>query len=110
MAIGDHFIHRCTIERDTETALSAYGNAAEAWVTVQADAPCRLVEKDERVRTDEIAESLVRTKYLLLMGAGTDLRERDRVTIGARVFSISAVMSRNARGPHHVSARLEIVE
>ncbi len=109
MTIGDHFIHRCTIERPGGTTLDAFNNAAATYSTVAASVPCRLVEKEEQVRTDERAESVVRTKYTLLLNAGIDVRERDRVLVDGRTFTIAAVMKRNARGPHHVSVRLEIV-
>ncbi len=113
MAIGDHFIHQCTIDRPDET-LDAYGNADPVYRQIASGVACRLVEKDERVWSTELQESMVVTKYLLLLGAGVDVSERDRVAVNdgvsTRTFTIAARLKRNARGPHHISARLEIVE
>jgi hypothetical protein len=107
MAIGDHFIHTCTIERSSGSTVDAYGNASNYFQIVASGEPCRLVEQEQTVRSDEQVESLAVTKYKLMLGAGTDVQERDRVTVDGRSFVITGVLKRNARGPHHVTVKLE---
>lgn len=110
MPLSDHFIHTCTIQRPSGTAVDAYNNAKAYYVTVATGVPCRLVEKAQRRLTDERTEDLVQTQYTLMLGPSTDAQERDRVVFDGRTFTIAALLKRNARSLHHVSARLEIVE
>ncbi len=114
MPLSDHFIYTCTIQRATNT-LDAYNNAQPTWADVATKVACRLVEKEERRITNERAEDAVATKYVLLLAANAAVLERDRVVVAGagnsvRTFTIVALLNRNARSLHHVSARLEIVE
>lgn len=107
MAIGDHFIHTCAIERQSGTAKDAYGNRTEFLTIVATGVPCRLVEKEQVVRSDERVEGLAVTKYKLMLGADANVQERDRITVDGRSFVITGVLKRNARSPHHVTVVLE---
>lgn len=95
------------IQRGTQT-LDAYGNAVLDWYDV-ALVPGRLVEKRERVWVSERAEAMVVTNYLLLVPAGTDVQERDRVMIGDVAYVVMALLERNARAAHHLSLTLDKV-
>ena len=107
MSLDSHLIHTADLQRGTEHA-DPYGNATRTWYDV-ASVPCRLVEKRERVWSDERAEALVVTAYLLLVPADTDVAERDRVIVDSTTFTITAVLARNARAAHHKSLSLEVV-
>ena len=116
MAIDSHFIHKCTIQRLVGT-LDEYGNASDEHYVVDADVPCRLVEKTQRAVTEERAELVVVTSYVLLLGPDADVVERDQVTVfvldgeeyDTRVFTVKAVLKRRARGLRHYSVALEAV-
>jgi hypothetical protein len=97
-----------TIQRATET-LDAYGNAALTWATVDTG-PGRLVEKRQRIWSDERKESLVVTSPLLLVGPGLDVLERDRAIVDSATFTITALLVRKARATHHLSLAVERVE
>jgi len=96
-----------TIQRGTQT-LDPYGNASLSWYDV-GQAPGRLVEKRERVWSNERAEAAVVTAYLLLVPAGTDVAERDRVQVDGVTYTVAALLARNARAAHHLSLTLERV-
>lgn len=112
-----HLIHRCTIERAQRT-LDAYGNAVETWSAVDSDVPCRLVEKAMRAVRTELAENMVLKTPLLLLGAGADVQERDRITgvtfedgtVTTRVWNVSALLNRRSMTLYHKSAVLEVVQ
>mgnify|MGYP000321372952 CR=1 FL=1 len=108
MALTDHFIHRCTIQRATMT-LDEYNNAKPAWANVATAVACRLVEKEERRFTNERAEDAISTKYKLMLAANADVLERDRVIVEGRTFTVEALLRRNARAAHHVTALLSVV-
>jgi hypothetical protein len=114
MALADHFIHRCTIQRPYDEALDAYGNGTPVFRDVATDVACRLVEKaetqyDQQRIINERAEDVIVTRYTLLLAAGVDAQERDRVVVDGRTFTIEALARRNARAAHHVTARLRLV-
>ncbi len=96
-----------TIQRGTQT-LDAYGNASLSWYDV-AHVPGRLVTKRSRVWSDERAEALLVTTYLLLLPAGTDVQERDRVDVEGTTYTVAALLPRNGRAAHHLSLTLERV-
>lgn len=96
-----------TIQRGTQT-LDPYGNASLSWYDVGL-VPGRLVEKRERVWSNERAEATVATAYLLLLPAGTDVAERDRVEVGGTVYIVAAVLARNGREAKHISLAVERV-
>lgn len=108
MTLTDHFIHRCTIQRATIT-LDAYNNAIPTWSDMATNVVCRLVEKEERRITDERAEDTISTKYKLMLAANANVLERDRVIVEGRTFTVEALLRRNARAAHHVTALLSIV-
>lgn len=107
MALDSWLSSNVQIQRGIETA-DAYGNASLSWYDV-ALVPGRLVEKRQRVWSDERVESLVVTNFLLLVPAGTDVVERDRVSIDSVAYVVSSLLARNARAAHHLSLQLDRV-
>lgn len=80
-----------------------------------SDVRCRLVIKDQRVADTAFAERPIVTTYLLLLPAGTDVRQRDRIanitdaagTVDAGPFRVEKVRKRRARAVRHISLELE---
>ena len=107
MGLDSHLIHTATVQRATQTA-DPYGNGRLSWYDV-AVTPCRLVEKAERIWTDERAEWAVHTVYLLLVPAGCEVAERDRVEVDSVTYSVTACLNRSSRFVHHKSLALERV-
>ncbi len=95
------------VQRAVET-LDAYGNATHDWYAV-ALVPGRLVEQRQRVWSDERAEALVVTNYLLLLPGGTEVAERDQIVIGDTTYTVAAVLTRNGRAEKHLSLSVERV-
>ncbi len=107
MGLDSLLIHQATVQRST-AVLDAYGNASLTWYDYDS-VPCRLVEKRERIWSNERAESVVVTRYLLLVPAGTEVQERDRVQVDGVTYTVGAVLTRNTRATHHKSLSLEVV-
>lgn len=115
--IDSHFLHRCTIQRALRTT-DAYDNAVETWQDVESNVPCRLVEKTMRTEKSELAENMILKAPLLLVGAGADLQERDRIagvtfedgTVTTSVYVVTALLNRRSTALHHKSALLEVVQ
>lgn len=115
MSFAAHLIHRCTIQRG-ETQLDPYGNSETTWRDYLLEAPCRLIEDTEQVVNSLTAESAVVTVYTLLVSAGVDIQERDRVSSvmlgegeASGPFVVEAVRARHSWALHHKSAILERV-
>jgi len=114
VSLAAHFIHRCTVRRDSAQGENPYGGPSEpALYDVASDVPCRLVEKHDRVvfglQQSERAQSMVVSAFVLLVGPDVDLEERDTVVIEGDAYRVSTVQERNTRAGHHKSARLERV-
>lgn len=110
MALDAWLTEDWQIQRNSAQTLDAYGNAKSDWYDVVLT-PGRLVEKRQRIWSDERQESLVVTSYLLLLPAGTDAQERDR---GVRVatgetYTVTGILARHARAAHHLSLTVERV-
>ncbi len=108
MALDAWLSSSVTIQRPSETT-DAYGNATRAYATVDSGYG-RLVEKRQRIWSDERAESLVVTTPLLLVPPDMDVLERDRAIVDGVTFVITSLLVRNARAAHHKSMAVERVE
>lgn len=117
MALGDHLLHTCAIQRADKAQRDAYQQAVPVWADLATGVACRLVERSQRVFDHERAQLVTVTTYTLLLPAGTDVRPDDRVTavadngalLDAGPFRIASVLRRRAMAEHHVSATLERV-
>jgi hypothetical protein len=112
-----HLIHRCIIERNTQTQ-SGSGELIDSWATA-GTMDCRYVEKSERIALESVGFMMLED-HQLLCNAGEDVNEEDRITtitlkaddssIDSGPFSIEEKLIRNTTGAHHISLRLERVE
>lgn len=116
MSIESHFYDLCTTERRTETGVDGHNNPVYAWADRLVDVPCRLIEKKENVVRDDTHAGAVVSVYVLLLGAGADVLEKDRVTVVSAVdrsvsgrFLVDKLLPRRGRGGHHLSVRLKRV-
>jgi len=100
-------IQTAAVQRPTAT-LDPYGNAVNTWSDVDS-VPCRLVAKRQRIWSDERAESATVTSLTLLLPAGADAQERDRVEVDGATYVVTGLLRRNAQAPHHKSLTLERV-
>ncbi len=117
MGIDAHLAHRCTIQRNVAADKDAYNNTAESWTVIAEVVHCRLVEDRETVAQSETAQPLALSTYTLLVLAGIDLADGDRITnviyedgsTDARTFKVTGVVKRRARVARHQSATLEVI-
>lgn len=117
MAFGDHLLHTCTIQRADKTQMDAYQQAKPVWADLETGIACRLVERTQRIVNDERTQLTAVTAFTLLLPAGTDILEDDRVTdladggvvFDAGPYHVTAVLRRRAWAEHHVSVALERV-
>jgi len=118
MGFDQQLIHTCTIENPTAGSVNAYNNEVQAFDTPATGVRCRLVEKKEEIWSDELQESVVRTKYQMLFGPGATITERAKISLVtledatalSDTFEVVEVLARRGRSLRHVSARLERVQ
>jgi hypothetical protein len=111
MDIEQHFIHLCTIRRITATQNDPYGNAQPTWGDLATNVPCRLFEVEEDIAVTERIDSVVTTKYLLLVGADVDIQEQDKIEMLSdareKNFMVLKVIPRQLESiVHHKSVNL----
>lgn len=112
----EHLIHSVTLERATAQA-DGYGNRKKTWATLATGVKGRLVIGAQQVMSNDLAEYAIVTTYKLLLPAGTDVREGDRVqsvTLEDGVtengpYSVASVLPRRSRSLHHITLLLERV-
>ncbi len=117
MAISNHFLHLCDIQRPYSGSVDSHGLSDENYSFVDSDVRFRLVEKRERVERSEDAERMVVTTYTGLFHSGVDLQERDklvnmRLADGTAIdeeFVIEELLRKHGRTAHHLSAVLKRV-
>ena len=115
MSLDDHLIHTCTISRNVDTTTDEYGNTLSNFKQIASGVRCRFVEGTQRIFASDTASAVYSATYKLILPAGTDLEQGDCVVVtldGApdpRTFSVDQVLTRRARCPHHLSARLSVV-
>lgn len=113
-----HLIHECTIQRNTPVR-SASGEPIPDWADSDTEVSCRYVERSERIASEGIGFMMLE-QHMLLLNAGEDVLEEDRITdivfksdsssVDAGPFSVEAVLKRSSTAAHHISLRLERVE
>jgi hypothetical protein len=116
MSLHAHLIHSCTIQRQTAAPDDPYHQSAPVYGAHLEGVPCRLVTKAQRVVSDDRTQFVVVTVHKLLVPAGTDVTEDDRVVsvtledgVQKGPFGIGALLPRRARALHHVTLELEDV-
>ena len=109
MPIDSWFIHSGQVQRSTQTT-DAYNNAKLTYANQGDPIPGRLVEKQQRIWSDERKESVVVSVYLWLTSPNADLLERDRLIVDSSTFTVTSRLIRNRRTGHHISMDLERIE
>lgn len=116
MSIEGHFIHTCSIERDSGSGEDVHGGKTESWSAgSRTGVPFRLVEKRERLHSDDRAAALVVTVYKGLFGHDADIEEKDRLTsvtledgtVLGETFYVEELLVRRARAARHKTVILE---
>jgi hypothetical protein len=117
MSIDSHLIHRCTIQRYLPVGDDSLKAPKKDWRPWIEGLRCRRVTKQQRVGDTAFAERPVTTTDMLLVPAGTDVQQGDRVvnvidetgTTEVGTFKIESVIIRRGRAARHVSLILERV-
>lgn len=117
MSIDSHLIHSCTIRRFLPAGDDSLKAPKKDWRDWLTGVRCRRVTKQQRVADTAFAERPVITTDMLLVPAGTDVQQGDRVVnivdeTGATTagpFKIESVIIRRGRAARHVSLILEKV-
>jgi hypothetical protein len=116
VSVDAHLLHRCTIRRPKKV-VDVYRNDTVTMEIAETDVPCRLVIKRQNQFSSELAQFVAVTNYLLLLGAGTDVREGDEIadlvyedrSEVAEVFAVAAILPRRARTVRHITLLMERV-
>jgi hypothetical protein len=115
MSLDSLLLHTCTIENPATGALNAYNNETRQYGVPVTGVRCRLVEKSERVWSNELQEAVIQTVYLLLLPRDTVIEEHakislvtleDRTTI-SDVFEVDELLTRRGMSAHHKTAMLK---
>lgn len=114
MSVDSHLLHTCSIQRATLTK-DALNAEVKTWVGFATAVRCRLVIRAQRVGDTAFAERPIVTTHRLLIPAGTNVQQGDRIvnvvdeegTTDAGPFAILEVMKRRGRTVRHVSLLLE---
>lgn len=115
MSIDSHLIHTATIQRYLSAGDDSLKAPKKDWRDWLTGVRCRRVTKQQKVGDTAFAERPVVTTDMLLVPAGTDVRQGDQVVnivdeTGATeigVFKIKQVIIRRGRAARHVSLILE---
>ncbi len=98
---------RATIARPT-TVYDGAGGHTDTFANVATAVPCRLSPvgggEDHAGSGDRIADE---AEVLITFAAGTDVRDTDRITIGAQAFDVLLV---RLRGEYELTRRCECKE
>jgi hypothetical protein len=117
MSIDSHLIHTATIQRYLSVGDDSLKAPKKDWRDWLTGVRCRRVTKQQRVGDTAFAERPVITVDLLLVPAGIDVQQGDRVVnivdetgaTEAGVFKIKEVLRRRGRAVRHISLMLEKV-
>ncbi len=115
MSLDRLMIHTCVIVRDSQTGEDPLGNPVKQRTETVYSGICRLVEKQERVWSDELGTASKVTTYTLLIPGGVVIQERDRIKEivledGSKLedsFAVKAALVRRKRNASHLSISLE---
>lgn len=79
MSARNAMTHRALVQRDTSTGTDDYGQPnIPSWITFHTALACHYWTKTEREVIDGQKTAVI-AKHRLLVPAGTDIKERDRV-------------------------------
>jgi hypothetical protein len=109
MGFGNFLNQTCTINRPTaDITRNRYNQNKYSDVTVGAGVRCRLVEKSVKLMDSKTSEYTWVKATVLLLPSGTDIAPKDKVTIGADVWSVMEPLHRTrGNAEHHVSVIVE---
>lgn len=115
MSFDSHLIHTCTIEPAASGAVNVYNNPAKSYGTAVTGVRCRLVEKREKIWSNERQESIVQTVYMLLVGRAEVISEKSKISLVtledgstiSDVFVVTELFIRRGRNARHKTAMLE---
>lgn len=116
-AFTRQLIHSCSIQRATKNQ-SSTGEKVVSYLDGLTGQPCRYVVKEEKFAL-ETGGFQVQTVYMLLFKPDVDVRKGDRIinltiedgeVIKGPITVLEAIPRRNAKGLHHLSAKLERVK
>lgn len=117
MTLAAHLIHTCTIRRSVRPAADAHGAQPPTWATIRAGQACRLAHKRSTVFDNERAEWMPINQPILMLPAGVDVAEKDRIEnvnlgagrIVAGPFEVESLLRRSARAAHHITLGLRLI-
>ena len=117
MSIDSHLLHTATIQRYLPAGDDSLKAPKKDWRDWLVGVRCRRVTKQQRVGDTAFAERPAVTVDLLLVLAGTDVQQGDRVVnirdetgaVEVGVFKIESVIPRRGRAVRHISLVLEKV-
>lgn len=106
----DSFLNQtCDITRPTATEeANRYNDSAFEDETVAENVRCRLIEKSVRKLDAKTEEYTWIKAKVLLLPAGTDVKTKDKATIGSVVYQIQETLNRQrGNNSHHLSCIVE---
>ena len=80
MAYTDVLLDTCSIERNASLGNDPDNNPIAKWSVTQTLVACRLLIKMVRELDDAAAQQAVITEYTMLIAAGVDINEGDRIS------------------------------
>lgn len=80
MSFDSHMIHTCSILRKTETAEDRFGGPGTQSSVVIYSGVCRLVEKQQRVYSNEAASWIAVTVYKLFLPVNALVQDSDLIS------------------------------
>jgi hypothetical protein len=115
MSMDSHLIHRCTIQRPEKQDPDAYNNEPVVYHDWEIDVPCRLVIREQRQYSSELAQAIVVTTYQLFLSSSSDVAEGDRIadlvyedgTEVGEAFTVRGIYRRRTRVVRHITLKLE---
>lgn len=115
MALRNHLIHTCTIQRSTRTR-GTNGEELDSWASHLTGVLCRLMANSQRLAASNLGE-LVASEKALLLPAGTDVTNQDRISLVTfeddstdGPYEIISILPRRGRVERFLSLRVRKVE
>lgn len=107
----DNFLNQtCVITRPSAEGVDRYNQTATADVVVGQDVRCRLVEKSVKQMDARTSEYTWVKAKVLLFPNGTDVKPKDKATIGSVVYYVVEQLTRQrGNAQHHVSCVVEAI-
>ncbi len=116
MSMTAHMSHSCKIVRNFVEAEDKFGGPGKNWSSEIYSGCCRLVEKQQRVYTDDRSEYAVITVYKLFLPALANVEERDVIRlikidnqVLENAFTVKSILRRRSKSVKFISIDLERV-